>query len=229
MTKPVSGGLFVSFEGAEGAGKTTQIAHVVRALRSEGRTVVTVREPGGTRLSEAIRALLLGRDGPPIEPWSELLLYVAARAQLVEEVIRPALARGAVVLADRYVDASVAYQGGGRRLGSERVRTLNHWATRGLRPDLTILLDLDPRVGLERVRSGRGAESLDRIEREALDFHRRVRSAYRRESRRDASRIALFDATRPAAELGEEILTSIRARLLRRGARSRTRAGSRIR
>ncbi len=218
----ISGGLFVSFEGAEGAGKTTQIVGVVRALRGEGRAVLTVREPGGTSLSEAIRALLLGPDGPPIEPWSELLLYVAARAQLVEEVIRPALARGAVVLADRYVDASVAYQGGGRRLGAERVRTLNHWATRGLRPDLTILLDLDPRVGLERVRSARGADSLDRIEREALEFHRRVRAAYRREARRSKSRIVLLDASRPASELAAEILTAIRGRLVTRRSRPRT-------
>lgn len=219
MKKPSSGGLFVSFEGAEGAGKTTQIARAARALRAEGRTVVTVREPGGTKLSEAIRELLLRRDGPPIEPWSELLLYVAARAQLVEEVIRPALARGAVVLADRYVDASVAYQGGGRRLGADRVRSLNQWATRGLRPHLTFLLDLDPRVGLERVRSGRGARSLDRIEREALDFHRRVQAAYRREARR-GSRICLLDATLPAADLADKVLTVIRTRLARLARRS---------
>lgn len=211
-------GRFFSFEGIEGAGKTTQIQLLAGTLRDAGHDVVRVREPGGTALGEDIRSILLRRDREPPVERAELLLYVAARAQLVAEVIRPALARGAVVLADRYGDASVAYQGGGRRLGFDWVRALNRWTTGNLRPDLTFLMDLDPTVGLARVRATRGA--FDRMEAESIVFHRRVRAAYRRLSREEPRRLVLLDARRPPDELADEIRACVERMLARKSVRS---------
>lgn len=185
-------GLFVSFEGIEGSGKTTQLELLESRLRSEGRDVVRVREPGGTALGEEVRTLLLRREGAAIGPRSELLLYLAARAQVVAEVVRPALERGALVLADRFADASVAYQGGGRRLGAAQVDRFNRWATDKLLPARTYLFDLDPKLGLARVRARHGTGSLDRLESEALDFHRRVRRAYLALARRQGARFVVL-------------------------------------
>lgn len=197
-------GRFVSFEGIEGSGKTTQAALLAAWLREAGREVVPVREPGGTARGERIREILLAHAEEPMAAWCELCLYMAARAQLVEERIRPALERGAIVLADRFGEASVAYQGGGRSLGSPRVRALYRWVTGGLRPDRIFLLDLDPREGLRRVRESRGAP-LDRLEAEPLGFHRRVRAAYLRQARTEPDRFRRLDGMRPAAEVQEEI------------------------
>lgn len=202
-------GSFFSFEGTEGSGKSTQIERLERWLHDGGREVVRVREPGGTSLSEAIRDVLLARRGTAVEPWAELALYVAARAQLVGEIIRPALERGAVVLADRYVDSSVAYQGGGRRLGVRRVETLNRWATGDLQPHRVFLFDLDPAEGLRRILQDRGEASLDRMERESLAFHRRVRATYRRLARRDPDRFVVLDAAATAEELARRIRDAV--------------------
>jgi len=199
-------GVFISFEGIEGSGKSTQMGLLEERLRSDGHEVLSVREPGGTRFSELVRGLVLGYEGLPLEPWAELCLYTAARAQLVRERILPALDAGAVVLADRFGEASVAYQGGGRRLGAARVRSLNSWVTGGVRPDRILLLDLDPALGLDRILRGRGEGSMDRLEREPIDFHRRGRTAYLRMANREPGRFVILDASLPAGVLQTRIL-----------------------
>ncbi|ADC71762.1 thymidylate kinase [Thioalkalivibrio sp. K90mix] len=166
---------FVVLEGIEGSGKSTQLATVVESLRATGIEPECTREPGGTALGERLRGLLLDPDLPGMCPEAELLLMFAARAQHLASVIRPALAAGRWVVSDRFTDASFAYQGAGRGLGAERVARLEDWVQGDLRPDLVLLLDIDPATGLERaVQRGRR----DRIEREALEFFARVREAY---------------------------------------------------
>ena len=195
--------MFVTFEGLDGSGKTTQ-AELLRArLESEGEDVVATREPGGTELGERVRDLVL--HGDHVAPWAEALLYAAARAQLVDEVIRPALERRATVVCDRYLDSSVAYQGGARELGLERVLELNLAAVRGLLPDRTFLLLLDPARALERL----GAKQ-DRIEREDVAFYERVDSAYRALAERFPDRIVALDASRPVDELAKEVHAALR-------------------
>lgn len=166
-----SGAAFIVFEGGEGAGKTTQMALLGDFLRAAGVEVVTTREPGGTATAEAIRGVLLAPAEVPMSDRCEALLFAAARADHVAGVIAPALARGAVVVCDRYIDSSLAYQGFARELDVAEVAHLSRWATGGLMPDLTILLDIDPVIGLARAGS-----APDRMEAESLDFHRAVRS-----------------------------------------------------
>lgn len=202
-------GTFISFEGIEGSGKSTQMRLLENRLRSDQLPVVCVREPGGTHFSELVRELVLGYQGLPLDPWAELCLYAAARAQLVREVIQPALKAGSVVLADRFAEASVAYQGGGRRLGASRVRSLNAWVTGGLRPDRILLFDLDPGEGLDRIRCGRGEESMDRLEREPVEFHSRVRTAYLRMAQREPGLFSVLDAALPPENLHALVLESV--------------------
>ena len=187
-------GLFISLEGGEGAGKSTVIAALHGALAARGRDVVVTREPGGTPEGEAIRCLLLD-PGQHLHPETELLLMFAARAQLVRDVIQPALARGAAVVADRFTDASFAYQGGGRGLDMGRIAELERWAA-GIKPDLTFLLDVGVAQGLARAR-GRGGEP-DRIEREREDFFERVRAAYLTRAAAEPARFRVIDASLPA-------------------------------
>jgi dTMP kinase len=198
------GGYLISFEGGEGAGKSTQIERLRARLVEAGFDPLVVREPGGTPPGEGVRDILLDPDRGPTSARAELLLYLAARAELTERTIRPALGAGRVVICDRFIDASVAYQGGGRGLDPDRVRELNAFATSGLIPDLTLYLDLDPRIGLERIR-GRGA--LDRLERETIEFHDRVRAAYR-ELTADP-RVLSLDATQGEDEVAEQIETRV--------------------
>lgn len=200
-------GRLVSFEGGEGAGKSTAMAAAVAALRATGLEIVQVREPGGTALGEAIRRLLLAPEHRGMHARTELLLMFASRAQLVEEIVRPALARGAWVIADRFTDASFAYQGGGRGLDSGLIAELERW-TVGLRPDLSLLLDLAVADGLARAR-GRGGEA-DRIEQENAAFFERVRGRYRELARAEPGRWRVIDASQPvetvAAEVAECVL-----------------------
>jgi dTMP kinase len=197
--------MFVSFEGLDGSGKSTQ-AELLRArLEADGLDVVPTREPGGTELGEKLRDLVL--HGGHVSPWAEALLYAAARAQHVDEVIRPALERGAAVICDRYVDSSVAYQGVGRELGLERVLDLNLAAVGGLLPDHTFLLALDVAEIDSRLRGEH-----DRLERESVEFHARVATAYRELAERFPDRIVVLDAARPADELAEEVYGALRVR-----------------
>lgn len=190
-------GRLIAFEGVEGSGKSTQLELLRRALG--GREVVVTREPGGTPAGERVRALLLD-PGVELSPRAEALLFAAARAELVEAVIRPALERGAVVLCDRYLDSSLAYQGAARGLGQGPVEEVNRFATGGLLPDLVVLLDLDPASGLRR-RAGQ----LDRIEAQDLDFHRRVRQAFRDLAAADPERFAVVDAAAPVPEVAAHV------------------------
>jgi dTMP kinase len=197
--------MFVTFEGLDGSGKSTQ-AELLRArLEADGVEVVSTREPGGTELGEKVRDLVL--HGGHVTPWAEAFLYAAARAQHVDEVIRPALGRGASVICDRYLDSSVAYQGVGRELGLERVLDLNLAAVGGLLPDRTFLLTLDvSEIG------GRLRREHDRLERESEEFHARAASGYRELAERFPERIVVLDARRPAGELAEEVYGALRVR-----------------
>jgi dTMP kinase len=197
--------VFVTFEGLDGSGKSTQAELLRGRLEADGVDVVPTREPGGTELGEGVRDLVL--HGGHVGPWAEALLYVAARAQLVDEVIRPALERGASVICDRYLDSSVAYQGVARGLGLDRMLELNLAAIGGLVPDRTFLLELDPRQVASRIQRHH-----DRLEREGDDFRERAAAGYRELAQRFPDRIVVLDATRPAHELAEEVYGSLRVR-----------------
>ena len=196
--------MFVTFEGIDGSGKSTQVDLLRSALEAEGRTVVATREPGGTEFGERVRALLL--DGPEMTVWAEAALFAAARSELVTRVIHPALEAGHDVVCDRYIDSSLAYQGIARGLGVDRVLELNLEATRGLLPDRTFLLLIDP-AGAELRQTG----SRDRIEAAAGGFMGRVDAAYRELATLFPRRIDALDATLPAEELAETILGRVRA------------------
>jgi dTMP kinase len=198
-------GLFISIEGGEGAGKSTVMAALSEALSARGHEVVLTREPGGTPEGEAIRGLLLD-PGNQLLPETELLLMFASRAQLVRQVITPALARGAAVVADRFTDASFAYQGGGRGLDGGVIAELERWAA-GIKPGLTFLLDVGVAEGLARARS-RGGEP-DRIERERGDFFERVRSAYLARAAADPARFRIIDAGQPVEEVRRAVLAAL--------------------
>jgi dTMP kinase len=195
--------MFVTFEGLDGCGKTTQAVLLADALRGDGVEVVSTREPGGTPLGEAIRDLVL--HGGHVAPWAEAALYAASRAQHVDGVIRPALERGATVVCDRYVDSSVAYQGVGRGLGLEEVLALNLAVVGGLLPDRTVLVEIDPETAAERVGS-----SGDRIERDGIALWRRVAGAYRTLAERYPERDVVVDGRRSVAEVAEEIRDRLR-------------------
>ncbi len=187
----------ITLEGVEGAGKTTALAYVQGLLESHGIPVTVTREPGGTPVGERIRGLLLDPEAR-MAPETELLLLFAARAEHLARVIRPALDAGRWVLCDRFTDASYAYQGGGRGIDPARIQILEDWVQGTLRPDLTLLLDLPAETGLARAR---GRAPGDRIEREALDFHRRVRAAYLARAEAEPQRFCVVDASRPLAEV----------------------------
>jgi dTMP kinase len=195
-------GLFITFEGGDGSGKSTQSARLVEWLEQQGRTVMTTREPGGTDLGEEFREIVLHRRGE-MAPRAEALLYAADRAHHIATKVRPALERGEVVVQDRYLDSSVAYQGAGRVLDGDEVRNLSLWATEGLLPDVTILLDLDAGAGQARLADARSR--YDRLEAAGDDFHQRVRDAYLALAAAEPERFLVLDASRPVDELAAAI------------------------
>ncbi len=193
-------GLFITFEGGDGSGKSTQLRLLVDWLTAHGHIVVESREPGGTEVGLELRQIILHRRGY-IAPRAEALLYAADRAHNIETKVRPALAAGYVVVQDRYIDSSVAYQGAGRVLDPAEVYEVSRWATDGLSPNLTILLDVDPAIGRARIAGGQW----DRLEEEQQDFHERVRAAYLALAEREPERFLVLDATRAVEELAAAI------------------------
>ncbi len=197
-------GLFITFEGTEGGGKSTQIRAVMRHLKKRGKRCLVLREPGGTRVSEAIRTILLNRKNTGMTAETELLLYLAARAQIVKEKILPALQKGISVLCDRFEDSTLAYQGFGRGFSLKKIQGISRdWVRGSLQPDLTFVLDIDPAAGLKR--GGRH----DRMERESLVFHRRVRAGFLKIAKKSPKRYLVLDAMRPKNEIAQEILIKV--------------------
>lgn len=206
----MTAGVFITVEGVEGAGKSTQLTNIRASIEAAGREVTVTREPGGTRLGEEIRALVLQRDHVHIGIDGEILLMFAARAQHIEEVIRPALVSGRVVLCDRFTDATYAYQGGGRGVKRGRIALLEQWVQADLRPDLTLLLDLPVDVGLTRA-ARRGAP--DRFEQERHEFFERVRAEYLARAQAEPGRIRVIDAAQAPDDVANQIRNVLRERL----------------
>ncbi|MBI3975983.1 MAG: dTMP kinase [Armatimonadetes bacterium] len=206
-------GLFLTLEGPEGAGKSTQGPLLAEHLRRSGLDVLSTREPGGTPIGERIRGVLLDEAHREMAAETEMLLFAAARAQFVREVVSPALARGVTVLSDRYVDASLAYQGFGRGLDVAVVRWVNEVATGGLLPDLTVLLDIEPTAGLARARAARGKEGAvgrgDRLEQEAAAFYGRVRAGFLQLARESPQRFAVIDARGDVDEVRRRVIEAV--------------------
>ncbi|MEN6316973.1 MAG: dTMP kinase [Clostridiaceae bacterium] len=195
-------GLFITVEGMDGSGKTTQIAHMKAHLSSLGCEVLMTREPGGTRISENIRSIILNPDYTEMSNTAELLLYSAARAQLVEQVIKPSIENSVTVICDRYVDSFYAYQGFGRGIGYELLEKITYIAVNGMTPDITFFFDLDPEIGLKRRFASSGS---DRIENEMMDFHRKVYEGYKVLAMKYPKRIKTIDAARPEEEVWKDV------------------------
>ena len=221
MTEPTQRGRFISFEGLDGCGKSTQLEKLAAVLRERGIPVVTTREPGGTAIGERIRGLLLDSRTHGLYPHAEMAMMVASRAQLTGELIRPELKAGSWVLCDRYVDSTEAYQGAGRQLGSEPVRELHRLLCRDLWPDLTILMDSDVSASVQRARArNRSAGSAideNRFEKESRAFFQRVYDGYHEIARREPQRVVLVDARPPIPVVHDEIVQIVTQRLPARG------------
>ncbi|EAT14993.1 dTMP kinase [Desulfuromonas acetoxidans] len=205
-------GQFITFEGIEGCGKTTQIRLLATALRHQGHDVIETREPGGCDIADQIRAVLLDAKNNRMTSPTELLLYAAARAQHVAEVIRPALDAGKTVLCDRFCDATLAYQGYGRQLDIDQITTLNAYACQGVRPDTTLLLDLPVEIGLGRARQRNEQHSgpnEDRFEQESLNFHQRIRQAYLQLADNEPQRFLIIDAQGKPQTVAERIASAM--------------------
>jgi len=207
-------GLFITFEGPEGGGKSTQARRLAAFLEAQGYEVVLTREPGGTAISDQIRRVLLDHTNRAMHPRTEVLLFQASRAQHVEELIRPALAQGRIVLCDRFADSTLAYQGYGRGEDVEELRALIAYATGGLQPDVTLWLDLPVEAGLARIRP----DHRDRLDAETLAFHRRVREGYARLAEADPQRWVRIDATAPADDVQQAIRAALQPHLPPRAA-----------
>lgn len=198
-------GKFISIEGIEGAGKSTQLAFIRHYLSENGKQLVVTREPGGTDLGEQIRTLLLTPTTSGMAVDTELLLMFAARAEHIEQVIKPALVRGDWVLSDRFVDATFAYQGGGRGIDLQRITTLSEWALKGLQTDVTFLFDLSVELGQQRVLSRN--QGVDRFEQEKVDFFQRIRQSYLQLARQEPNRIKVIDASKTIVEIELQLAT----------------------
>lgn len=198
-------GRFITLEGLEGSGKSTQIALLKERLAAGGKSVVVTREPGGTPLAERLRAVVLHAGDETLSAQSELLVMFAARSVHLDSLVRPALARGDWVLCDRFTDATYAYQGAGRGIADEHIRALEQIVQRGLKPDLTLLLDLPVEVGLARARARRGVQAADRFEREGREFFERVRARFLAIARAEPERVRIVDAHQPVARVAQII------------------------
>lgn len=208
----MSRGFFISFEGSEGGGKSTQIRRLADRLEKAGRTVRLTREPGGTPIGERIRELLqFSEEGHAMTPEAELLLFTASRAQLVREVIAPALAAGEIVIADRFLDSTTVYQGVARRIAADAVEFINRFAAGGLLPDLTLLLDLDNATARQRMLARSGAR--DRMEQQPPDFYERVRAGYQAMAAAEPERVRLVDAAPDADVVAESIWEVVREKI----------------
>ena len=208
-------GFFLAIEGIEGSGKTTQVARLEQLIRATSQNVVVTKEPGGTELGNRIRAILLDPQEEGMDPVAELFLYLASRRQHVVELIRPSLEHGAVVICDRFSDATLAYQGFGRMLELDRLRQVNDWATDGICPDLTVILDLPESAGLERARARNTARDLhreSRLEGEDLRFHRRVREGYLALAESDPQRYAVIDVSGEADAVFQQLVATLTER-----------------
>jgi dTMP kinase len=203
--------VFITLEGPEGSGKTTQVPLLVDWLHEQGYTVDVTREPGGTDIGNQIRDVLHDPCNTAMDAIAEILLYSADRAQHVAQCVRPALAAGKIVVSDRYYDSTLAYQGYGRGLNLEMLRAITTFATGGLKPDLTLYLDIAPETGLRRRQANE--EEWNRLDAEALDFHQRVRAGYRELITQEPERWAVIDAARPVEEVQEAIRMQVKARL----------------
>lgn len=207
-------GKFVTFEGIEGSGKTTQIRILEDYLRVRGFATLLTREPGGTAIGEKIRQVLLNAEFKEMQPLTELLLYAAARCQHVEEVIRPALAAGKIVLCDRYADATTAYQGEARQIDKKFLKEIHQLATGNLKPDLTLLLDCPVEIGLKRIQEREseipGQTNLDRFEKEKKDFHERVRQGYLKIAQEEPQRVKVIDTLADVQTIHEKIVEEVR-------------------
>jgi dTMP kinase len=206
-------GLFITFEGPEGSGKSTQLRRLAARLRSEGLTVLETAEPGGTAIGMQIRRILLDAKNHELRPTTELLLMFAARAQNVDELILPALARGEIVLCDRFTDSSLVYQGAARGLGAEIVYEIDRIACRGLIPDLTIVVDIATEVGLERARArNQNAQDIEtRLDEQAIDFHRKVRDAYLQLASDEQNRVTLLDGAGSEENVEKDVWSAVSA------------------
>lgn len=213
-------GFFLSFEGIDGSGKTTQIARLAGVLREQGLAPVLAQEPGGTRVGRLIRRILLDPANTDLAPTTEMLLYFASRVQNLDEVIVPALSEGRIVISDRFTDATVAYQGHGRALGAERVLQLSDFACDGIQPDLTIWLDVHPSVAVTRARARNAAEGLDeegRMESQSMRFFSVVRAGYAAVHRAAPDRVRRINANRPEDDVARSVLGSVMSALQARG------------
>lgn len=206
-------GLFITIEGPEGAGKTTVLEHIVKELRKQGHPVVQTREPGGIAIAEQIRSVILNKDNTSMDARTEALLYAAARRQHLIEKVVPALQEGSIVLCDRFVDSSLAYQGHARGLGMDEVASINAFAIDGVMPQLTLLFDVRPEVGLARIHRHDGRE-VNRLDLEDLSFHQKVREGYLKLAQSHKERIVVIDAEQHQENVYEEVLAQI-AKVLR--------------
>ncbi|MDN5331679.1 MAG: dTMP kinase [Tepidanaerobacteraceae bacterium] len=203
MGRSARKGKFITIEGPDGAGKTTQAEKLVEYLKSKGKRVIATREPGGTALGEQLRRILLDPEGSPVSS-AEALIYAACRAQLLEKMVIPALKEGFIVVCDRFVDSSLAYQGYARGIGINRILQLNKWVIGPYWPDVTILLDMDPAESLKRLTGGK-----DRLESEALEFHQKVREGYMKVREMFPDRIKVIDASLPVKEVFERLVSEL--------------------
>ena len=208
MTKSVSNhpGFFVVFEGGDGAGKSTQVKQLTEKLTKLNETVVLTREPGGTELGKKIREILLDQNEFEVSPRMEALLFAADRSINMSQIIKPALDKGNVVIADRHIDSSIAYQGVGRGLGAQTIEEISRWAVQGIVPDLTVLLDVDANTGQSRL------QTKDRLDRESTDFHTKVNQAFRDLAKANPDRYIVIDAAKPVEEISDLVFNAYKAK-----------------